>query len=1046
MPMTFEQHLSDYLQRWEEASSRGASHDQLRHLFTVFLGEAFPGIDLGDVELERYVTGLRVRGFIDFLYRHMILEFKRDLERERATGLEEIMRYLTLQDQPHRVIGILTDGRDFSVYRLNTDGNALEQTDSFRLDSRNPDAARLTLDCYLFAATALAPTAEDIIRRFGDRSPVFTMAVLGLERAYKQVETLPPVETKFTEWQNLLSHVYGSQIGGTSLFLRHTYLVLLTRVLAYAALRGRTPSGDELPGIIDGAAFLPFGIANLVEGDFFAWVLAQPAMPGALDILGGLAQHLRIYDFAALDEDVLKELYQHLIDPVTRHDLGEFYTPDWLAEWMLRESGLDENVTVLDPACGSGTFLFTAVKLLRERGLSGEQLVRTALTNLAGLDVHPVAVMIAKVNLILALRADLRGEAIAGLPPLPIFMANTLHMPPGGRDNHVVEIPAQVDGIEAPRPAFVPTSFSIPTEVTNSPGHLDRIIDRMDQLAHVADVDEARLVSSLSEYVSQQGYPDAAPFFAANLRLFRWLVRNDRNSIWSFVLRNAFRPAYFARRQFDLVIGNPPWLAYRDIARKDYQKQVMTLMRAYGLVTSGEVRLFTALDLSTVFFAHSVHHFTRPGGTVKFVMPRSVITGSRQHARFQKNSHFDRVLDLEGVDPLFNVPACVLTYTKEHTASDASSTELAVSGNTGGKPVPCVRLRGTLKRKNASYNEASTHLTDTLDVFTPIIPPTDRSPYHSEAFEGSTIVPRNMWFAAPPADAWVLDADRPQLETDGQVDQNAKRPWKGLRLTGSVEKRFLYATALGEDLLPFGLRGLRLVVVPWVREEKRVGDVLAVTGRVIDSREATERGFPGLAGWLRAAEHQWSSHKTGKERIATLSDRLDYDSNLIRQIPDRGYKVVYTRSGTHIAACVVNANEKPVVRGLQTSGFVVDQMMVSLSFDQADEAHYLASFLNARYVDGQIKPFQTKGSFGALSGGGERDITRLPFEIVMIPKYARQNERHVRLAEISLACHQAVSRIGVPISPIGRARQFVRQQLSKELDEIDTLVRHILNA
>jgi hypothetical protein len=29
--------------------------------------------------------------------------------------------------------------------------------------------------------------------------------------------------------------------------------------------------------------------------------------------------------------DVLKSLYESLIDPAQRHDLGEYYTPDWLA-------------------------------------------------------------------------------------------------------------------------------------------------------------------------------------------------------------------------------------------------------------------------------------------------------------------------------------------------------------------------------------------------------------------------------------------------------------------------------------------------------------------------------------------------------------------------------------------------------------------------------------------------------------------------------------------------------------------------------------------
>jgi len=44
---------------------------------------------------------------------------------------------------------------------------------------------------------------------------------------------------------------------------------------------------------------------------------------------------LRNYNLRELSEDVLKSLYQELVDPKTRHDLGEYYTPDWLAARMV---------------------------------------------------------------------------------------------------------------------------------------------------------------------------------------------------------------------------------------------------------------------------------------------------------------------------------------------------------------------------------------------------------------------------------------------------------------------------------------------------------------------------------------------------------------------------------------------------------------------------------------------------------------------------------------------------------------------------------------
>ena len=66
---------------------------------------------------------------------------------------------------------------------------------------------------------------------------------------------------------------------------------------------------------------------------------------------------------------MLKILYESLVDPDQRHDLGEYYTPDWLAAVAPLEQ------RVLDLSYGSGTFLFHAVRCLiaagRASGWSG---------------------------------------------------------------------------------------------------------------------------------------------------------------------------------------------------------------------------------------------------------------------------------------------------------------------------------------------------------------------------------------------------------------------------------------------------------------------------------------------------------------------------------------------------------------------------------------------------------------------------------------------------------------------------------------------------
>ena len=122
------------------------------------------------------------------------------------------------------------------------------------------------------------------------------------------------------------------------------------------------PKKNEMRGLLDGSFFArQLKLKNLAEPDFFSWALDTKAEQDFLVLLGNLFRHFGVYDLSQLSEDVLKNLYQELVDPETRHDLGEYYTPDWLAERMVRHVFTHPaEQRLLDPACGSGTFLETA--------------------------------------------------------------------------------------------------------------------------------------------------------------------------------------------------------------------------------------------------------------------------------------------------------------------------------------------------------------------------------------------------------------------------------------------------------------------------------------------------------------------------------------------------------------------------------------------------------------------------------------------------------------------------------------------------------------
>ena len=159
--------------------------------------------------------------------------------------------------------------------------------------------------------------------------------------------------------------------------------------------------------VLSGQSFAQAGISGVIEQDFFDWVAEVPEGEA---FVRQLAKRLTRFAWQDVEHDVMKVLYESIINADWRHRLGEYYTPDWLAEVMVAET-VDEPLTqrVLDPACGSGTFLFQAVRhYLKppEAGTTDADAITGATEHVLGIDVHPVAITLARLTYLLAIGRD----------------------------------------------------------------------------------------------------------------------------------------------------------------------------------------------------------------------------------------------------------------------------------------------------------------------------------------------------------------------------------------------------------------------------------------------------------------------------------------------------------------------------------------------------------------------------------------------------------------------------------------------------------------
>jgi hypothetical protein len=681
-----DQAVSEYLAAVQLLSSEQARSQRL----TLLLNRLF-GLQPGFIEdyvagIEKYVKVRQkdalLKGRADELFGNVVIEFERDLtERGKQTEaegqLQKYVAYLWSQEPPGqrtRYLCLAADGILFTVYTpvLDDPGKALLLPEDVRLEPVDRiDAARLEpprelyfwLDRYLLRREIMAPRSENIVKDFGLRSHAFQVAAQSLLVLWDGLKEQPEFAVVYEAWEKYLRIVYGSALADDELFVRHTYLAILAKLMVWARLaEGKAPDRAEIQAVLEGQFFKDQGIENFLEEDFFSWPARGKARKEGVEVARPLLGLLRNYNLRELSEDVLKSLYQELVDPKTRHDLGEYYTPDWLAGRMVHKLLAERlRAAILDPSCGSGTFLYQAVREKRRLlGDSAETLdhIKDAVV---GVDIHPLAVIVAKTNYILALGDLLRKRR--GKIAIPIYLSNAIRLPEREAQTTLwMQLPSyriELDG----------QVIYLPEKLLDQPALYDQAIEAAREFAMQwagRTTDEDHFLNYLAaHHPALAADENLARALFAIAQALRHFIETRRDTIWAFVLKNSYRPL-FLKGRFDVAIGNPPWLSYRYVEQVDYQRFLKEqIVEVYRLHES----MPQQMELGTLFLLRAADLYLKKGGTIAFVLPRSIFS-SDQHDALRRGAFkgvrldWTEVWDLEGVEPLFNVPACVLFANK----------------------------------------------------------------------------------------------------------------------------------------------------------------------------------------------------------------------------------------------------------------------------------------------------------------------------------------------------------------------------------------------
>lgn len=949
-----------------------------------------------DVQLETQVGNHRR---IDVEVGCTVIEVKRSLTTATAVAAAavQLTDYVTTRtaEAGQRYVGVLTDGRLWIAYH-EVDSQLHEATRHAAVVGAAGTASLLGwLEGVLATKQALQPTPTEIAQRLGANSSSHALDYATLSALYRDSEHLATVQLKRDLWANLLRSALGTQFTNSDeLFLEHTLLVNSAEIIAHLVL-GLDAKALSPSTLLSGDQFTIAGLDGVVDRDFFDWVLE---VPGGDGFITALARRLARFDWSSVDHDVLKVLYEEVIPAETRRILGEYYTPDWLANRVVSEvvtNPLDQRV--LDPSCGSGTFVFYAVRRFltaaEESGWSLKDAMERVTSQVMGIDLHPVAVALARVTYLLALGRERLNSPGRGSLSVPIYLGDSLGWTQ--REEDILTVGHLVIPTETGE-HLLAGELRFPEHLLTDGAAFDALVNSL--------VDEAgraagKTTSRLSEGTVRRLAIAAGdlPDLNANFARLKELHEADRNHIWSYYIRNVARPVWLSREEnrVDVLVGNPPWLAFRHMTAT-MQTKFKAMAQARGFWHN--MSTATHQDLAGLFVARAVERYLKTGGRLAFVVPNSVVDrdywGGFRQGRFDgANVRFSPSWDLRRIRPhLFPRGSAVIFATRATNAATMPTTALIWSGRAPHRRTP-VDTAALLR-----------HAVGELTVSTGN---EERSPYSAKFSNGANLFPRLLFRVEPaPATALGVPAGRVSVRTKRSASE--KMPWKGLPpLAGTVETEYVWPTVLGEHIVPFRILPPDSFVIPLTRK----GDVLSGDSPRIDA-------YPGLAKWTREAESLWSEHG---DSSMSLSEQIDHFGKLTQQVPVPSTRVVYAASGMHVSAALVTDPR-----------IIVEHAAYWAAVATESEGLYLVGLMNSPALTELVRPLM---AYGKDERHIDKHVWRLP-----IPIYDSANDLHLTISRLAGELTAAIAHREFTTSNFVTIRQQLRREIlsdarARELNE-----------
>ncbi len=781
------------------------------------------------------------------------------------------------------------------------------------------------------------------------------------------------------------------------IFSIHTYYAIFIKFLAAETLtyfKHRDQSflnnlnisnlEHSIKSLENGNVFRIEGINNFNEGDFFGWYLLS-WNNNIKRIITNIINKLKNYDFSSLNlepkeaKDLIKNIYHYLLPQKLRHSLGEYYTPDWLAEFLIEKLGIDfsKSNKYLDPTCGSGTFLSIIIDKIKTNNFSTKkEILKKILNSVIGIDLNPLAVISAKTNYIIALSEYLNEIDENGID-IPVYLSDSLLAPLEYKidSKSYYSLPTKVGVFKIPVSLIKNNKLNI---------FLNLIIKCVDI---ELDINQFRKkYNSLTLNLSISDDAIIMDFYECLLDL----QKKGLNGIWAKIIKNIFAPAFFEK--FDYIVGNPPWINWQSLP-EEYRNSIKMYWEDYKIFLHKglKARLGSAHDDISVLLTYVVmDKYLKSNGLLGFVLPQNLLQssgGGDGFRRFQiKDENYVKVIevdDFSSVQPFSdigasNTPATIILKKDQKTVYPVKYTKwykkvkgVIQSDQPLNAILPLLKNENIVAEPIKDDQINSSWFISDINKINKLKKIVGKSDYRAR--KGVDFSLNGLYWGN------IKETNNKNIVVFENINDGGKKTVKKYNVT--IEESLLFPILRGKDVRRWQATPKYSGIVPYTTD----GKCISVEELKINNPYAYKFLYKTDDDILKLLEKRgiYQKHlKNAKIPIYGLYDIGDYTFS--------PYKVVWKALADGMISSVISS----ITTNIGTEKLVIpDHNLLMIPLFDKLEAHYLCGILNSEIVNDFVTSY--------ISWFYSSHI----LENIRIPSYDSKNENHRTIAELSIYAH-----------------------------------------